>query len=151
MSVGLTRRAALGLALLAPAGAFAASRRPWPGAAQVDVSPLRRAGDNVDADFLSGYLPGYLAQTLGPGRSFSVRIDSVTYGTPGSAGNSRNEGYVDTIEGVGRVDGREIPVLASLVGSVALPDIGGHQAHTRQLLLAQSFAQWLARDAGSWR
>lgn len=145
----LTRRAALGLALaLVPGLAGAARRRsPWPGAAVVDVSPLRQRGDVVNADFLARYLPGYIGELLGPGHSFSARIDDVTYGPPGSTGGIGNNGVIDSIEGVGRIDGREIPVRATLVGSLSLPDIGNYQAQQRQLRLAQSFAQWFVRGA----
>jgi hypothetical protein len=152
----LSRRAALGFLLAgAPAAALAARRRAYeaaPVGPLVDVSPLRRYGDNTDADFLAEMLPGYLRQIFGPGHSVRVRIDSATYGAPGSNGSINNNGAVDTIEGVGWVDGREIPVQSSIQTAVYFPDVGGYAARTRQLLLGQSFAQWLARESGAaWR
>ena len=52
-------------------------------------------------------MPLYLRQSMG-GRPVRVRIDSVTYGVAGSNGQGNNNGAVDTIEGVGWVDGREV-------------------------------------------
>lgn len=137
---GLTRRAVL----LAGSGAV------WPAFARsrivVDVSPLRRAGDSTDADYLARVLPGYLAEYFGPGHDVSVRIDSVTYGPPGSNGTS-SDGAVDWIEGVGVVDGRSIPLTCSNVTSVSFPDPTGYAAHQRQDDLARAFAHWLPRQA----
>ena len=149
-----SRRAVLGLLIAtAPGAALAARRRneaPPRGGVFVDVSPLRRIGDNTDADYLAEVLPRYLTQQFSPGRSVAARIDSGTYGPPGSGGGWDNRA-VDTIEGVGRVAGREIPVQSSLQDVASFPDIGGYGARERQDLLAQSFAQWLARQAGGWR
>lgn len=151
----ISRRAALALLVAAlPSGALAAKRHERnapPGGVLVDVSPLRRSGDNTDADFLADALPGYLQKYLGPGRSVRARVESVTYGSPGSNGTSNNNGAVDTIEGVGWVDGHEIPITSSIQTTVSLPDVGGYAARIRQDLLAQSFAQWLARQSGAWR
>jgi len=154
----LSRRAAFGLLVAAaPAAALAAHRRvqEWPGGSVVDVSPLRRFGDNTDADYLAEALPGYLQKSFGPGRSVRARIDSVTYGGPGSNGTGSNNGAVDTIEGVGWVDGHEIPIQSSIQTTVSFHDVDGYAARIRQDLLAQSFAQWLARQSGSqsgsWR
>src|SRR5579863_8516990 len=100
----MTRRFALsGLLAALPAAAFATKRRPVAPRAGiwVDVSPLRRDGDNTDADYFAATLPEYLRQSFGPGRSVRVRIDSVTYGAPGSNGQQNNNGAVDSIEGVG--------------------------------------------------
>lgn len=114
----------------------------------VDVSPLRRSGDNTDADYLAETLPGYLRQYVGPGHSVRARIDSVTYGPPGSNGQANASGAVDTIEGVGFIDGREIPLTCSLQASVSFPDVGGYAARLRQDMLARAFAQWLPRQIG---
>ena len=138
---GLTRRAALGALLAAPSLALARSPR-------VDVSPLRRNGDNTDADFLEAALPGYLARAFGPGRDVRVRIDSVYYGPPGSTGQQSNNGAIDTIEGVGWLDGREAQLTCSVVATVSFPDIGGYGARMRQDTLARSFAQWLPGRLG---
>jgi len=154
---GLTRRFALGALLAAaPFAALAARRRSGyieapGGGVLVDVSPLRRWGDNTDADFLEAALPGYLAETFGPGHSVRVRIDSVTYGVAGSNGLPDNNGAVDTIEGVGWVDGREVPLMSSIQTTVSFPDIGGYAARQRQDQLARSFAHWLPGQIGIWR
>jgi len=148
----LTRRSALALLFAAaPAAALADHRRETRrGVVIVDVSPLRHSGDNADADFLADVLPGYLVEQFGPQRNVSARIDSVTYGPPGSSGGSNDHAF-DTIEGVGRVDGREFPIQTSIQTAVTLPDVGGYAARVRQDQLARSFAQWLAQEPGSWR
>ncbi len=147
----ITRRSALGaLFALVPSAALARKRNAWPGysgGVAVDVSPLRRNGDNVDADFLADVLPGYLRQSFGPGHDVLVRIDDVTYGVGGSDGGY-GSGAIDTIEGVGRVNGREVPLTCSVVATVYQPDVGGYGAHFRQDTLARSFAQWLPRQLG---
>jgi hypothetical protein len=130
----------------APAAAFARSR-PAP-RIRVDVSPLRRKGDRINADYLAQFLPIFLAGQFGPGHDVRVRIDDVTYGAPGSNGQVDGNGAVDSIEGVGWVDGREIPLFSALQTQISLPDVGNYQAHLRQEMLAKSFAQWLARKAG---
>jgi hypothetical protein len=113
----------------------------------VDVSPLRRDGDNTDADYFARVLPGYIEAAVGPGRRVSVRVDSVSYGTPGSAGGNITRA-VDRIEGVGALDGRTFPVLSTIIAEVILPDPAGYAAHERQDTLARAFAQWLPRQAG---
>ena len=148
-----TRRLALALLFAGAPAALAAKRRAAPAQAgiSVDVSPLRRSGDATDADYLAEVLPGYLAAAFGPGRNVRVRIDSVSYGPPGSNGQQSNNGAVDTIEGVGWIDGREVPLTSSVQTQVSFPDIGGYAARQRQDQLARSFAQWLPRQAGIWR
>ena len=148
----LTRRSALGfLFAAAPAAALADHRKETRrGIVTVDVSPLRRAGDNTDADFLAAVLPGYLVDQFGPQKNVAARIDSVTYGPPGGGGGSGVRAF-DTIEGVGHVDGREFPIQSSIQTTVSLPDVGGSAARVRQDQLARSFAQWLAQEPGSWR
>ncbi len=84
-------------------------RRPRTAASSSTSRRLRRSGDNTDADYFAEALPRYLEQQFGPGHSVAARIDSVYYGGPGSAGGSNDNRAVDTIEGVGRVDGREDP------------------------------------------
>jgi len=91
----LTRRAAL--TLLASAAAFPSAVNAAPGqrfrAIEVDVSPLRANGDTITAGWMAETLPALLrtafAGQLSPGdRSAPVlvaRIDSVSYGSPGSA------------------------------------------------------------------
>ena len=139
---GLTRRAALGAALGFALPAYAGGR------IEVDVSPLRRDGDNADADYLAHALPAYLAQYVGPGHNVRVRIDSVTYGAPGSNG-SISDGAVDWIEGEGSIDGRSAPLTCSqVVDRVALPDPTNYFARQRQDNLARAFAQWLPRQTG---
>ena len=146
MKSNLTRRAALAALILgAPAAALAASRS---GRIVVDVSALRARGDNTDADYLAQVLPGYLSETFGSGHNVLARIDSLSYGPPGSNGQAHNNGAVDTIEGVGVVDGRTVPLTCTLIATVSLPDVGGYAARMRQDQLARSFAQWLPRQMG---
>ena len=147
----ITRRIALGGLIAAlPAAAFAAHRRQYApqGGIFVDVSPLRRDGDNTDADFLSEALPHYLAQSFGPGHDVRVRIDSVVYGTPGSDGMPGETHAVDSIEGEGWVDGRSAPLMCSVIADVIQPGFGNYGARMRQDTLARSFAQWLPRQVG---
>jgi hypothetical protein len=142
----LTRRAALAaLVIGAPVAALAASRS---GRIAVDVSALRRDGDNTDADYFAEVLPGYLRESFGPGRTVLARIESVVYGTPGSNGQSNGIGAVDWIEGVGIVDGRSVPLTCSVIATVYQPDVGGYGARRRQDQLARSFAHWLPSQAG---
>ena len=148
----ITRRSALaGLISALPVAAFA-SKRAYKAAPRerisVNVSPLRVQGDTIDANFLEEMLPGYLAQYVGPGHDVHVRIDSVTYGPPGGNGQFLGNGAVDSIEGVGVVDGREVPVFVSIQTQVYLPDQFGYAARVRQEVLARAFAQWLPRQAG---
>ena len=151
----ISRRAALGvLFTAAPLSALAAPHRREDGGASgriaVDVSPLRRSGDNTDADYFQTALPAFLRESFGPGHDVRVRIDDVVYGSPGSNGQANGTGAVDSIEGVGWVDGREIPLTCSIQATVYSPDVGGYGARLRQLMLAQSFAQWLPRQAGHY-
>ena len=67
---------------------------------------------------------------------------------PGSNGQASGNGAVDTIEGVGVIDGREVPLTCSLQTPVCFPDVGGYAARKRQDMLARAFAQWLPRQAG---
>jgi hypothetical protein len=152
---GLTRRSALSaLFAFAPIAAFASKRHhenAWPGyngGISVDVSPLRRDGDNTDADFLAQALPGYLRQSFGGSVNLQVRIDDVTYGTPGADGTGHSDRTIDYIEGVGRINGREVPLMCSVPTEISIPDIGGYGARLRQDTLARSFAQWLPRQMG---
>jgi hypothetical protein len=152
MSV-ISRRAVLGILLAgAPLAALAAHRRSVEGAGspriRVDVSPLRRSGDNTDADYFEDALPTFLSQSFGPGHDVRVRIDDVSYGSPGSNGQSNGTGAVDSIEGVGWVDGHEVPLACNIQATVYQPDVGGYGARLRQYNLAQSFAQWLPRQLG---
>jgi hypothetical protein len=152
---GLTRRSALSaLFALAPVAALASTRHhqnAWPGyngGISVDVSPLRRDGDNTDADFLADVLPGYLRQSFGGSVNIQVRIDDVVYGTPGADGTGHSDSTIDYIEGVGRMNGREVPLLCSVPTQIFIPDSTGYGAHLRQDTLARSFAQWLPRQMG---
>ena len=149
----LTRRNALGVLLSAlPVAALAAHRRPPRVAPQgrisVDVSPLRRNGDDTDAEFLSRLLPHYLSLSFPPGHDVRVRIDDVNYGTPGSDGMPGETHAVDSIEGMGWVDGREVPLTCTVIADVIQPGFGNYGAQVRQDTLARSFAQWLPRQVG---
>src|SRR5271168_4734413 len=104
MSVTSRRAVLAALFAAAPMTALAAHRRGVVGAAgsgriRIDVSPLRRSGDNTDADYLEDALPTFLSQSFGPGHDVRVRIDDVVYGSPGSNGQPNGNGAVDTIEG----------------------------------------------------
>jgi hypothetical protein len=154
MSV-INRRAALAILFAGgPLSALAAHRHGVEGAGSgriaVDVSPLRRGGDNTDADYFEGALPTFLSQSFGPGHDVRVRIDDVVYGSAGSNGQPNGNGAVDTIEGVGWIDGREVPLVCSIQATVYFPDVGGYGARLRQYMLAQSFAQWLPRQVGHY-
>ncbi len=150
----ITRRFVLGGLMSAlPAAAFAAHRHPPREYAPqprilVDVSPLRRKGDDTDADYLAGVLPHYLAIAFGPGHEVRVRIDDVNYGTPGSDGMASETHAVDSIEGEGWVDGRSVPLTCSVIADVIQPGFGNYGAQVRQDTLARSFAQWLPRQVG---
>ena len=147
----ITRRIALAALVSAlPAAAFAAHRRRYAPRERilVDVSPLRRNGDNANADFFADVLPGYLSQSFGPGHDVRVRIDSVTYGPPGSDGSPNGGQAVDWIEGVGWIDGREVPLTCSVIAQVYRANLSAYGARLRQDTLARSFAQWLPRQVG---
>ena len=114
MPISISRRGALAAiltAISAPAltsEAFAASRYRFR-AIEVDVSPLRRTGHTVMADWLAADLPGELrrsfARHLAPGDRnaviLRVRIDSVSQGR---VRRDRNRAR-DEIAGVGIVIG----------------------------------------------
>jgi hypothetical protein len=147
----ITRRILLGgLVAALPAAAFAARRHQYAPRESilVDVSPLRRDGDDTDAEYLAEVLPHYLAQSFGPGHVVRVRIDSVNYGTPGSDGMPSETHAVDSIEGEGWVDGRSVPLTCSVIADVIQPGFGNYGARMRQDTLARSFAQWLPRQVG---
>jgi hypothetical protein len=152
MSV-ISRRAALAALFAgAPLTALAARRRDLEGVGsgriRIDVSPLRRSGDNTDADYFEDAMPALLSRSVGPGHDVRVRIDDVFYGSAGSNGQINGNGAVDSIEGVGWIDGREVPVACNIQATVYFPDIDGYGARLRQHNLAQSFAEWLPRQLG---
>ena len=131
-------------------------------AIRVDVSPLRRTGDRISADFIARTLPGFLQQYfaayLAPGDrrapALVARIDSVMYGDEGGASLPGGYGAMDYIEGAGIViggSGREVasyPLMSSMTARVNLNDVTGQGVITRMNNLTQSFAQWLPGKMG---
>jgi hypothetical protein len=135
-------------------------------AIEVDVRPALEQGDGEIANWVAQDLPAALrkafAAHLAPGDRnapiLRVRIDSVTFGSPGShtAGLHMvlGDDTIDYIEGAGVVlgaGGREIaayPLLCSLGASTSQPDPEGIGARQRATGLAQSFAQWLPGKMG---
>jgi len=132
-------------------------------AIRVDVSPLRRTGDRISADFIARTLPGFLQQYfaayLAPGDNRApvlvARIDSVQYGLAGGASlPGTGSGAMDYIEGAGVViggGGREVasyPLMSSMTARVDLLDVTGQAVTTRMTNLTQSFAQWLPGKMG---
>jgi hypothetical protein len=164
----LSRRSAfcvLAAGLAAPLLASRASAQPTTRfrAIQVDVSNVRRSGDNVSADRIARELPALLQRSfaghLAPGDRgapvLRARVDSVTYGSNGSATTPGNPyGAKDYIEGAGLVigpGGRVIatyPILTAVIANLDLLDITGQSGRTRTSNLAQSFAYWLPGKMG---
>ena len=93
-------------------------------------------------------MPGYLRRYVGAGHEVRARVTSVTYGAPGSSSSNSGNGAVDSIEGVGWVDGRETPMFCTIQTTPSFPDVGGYGARQRQDQLALAFAQWLPRQIG---
>ena len=119
----LTRRAALaafGASALAMAVAgpiaHARSESAFPNI-RVDVSPLRANVGDPTAAWVAEELPAQLAQVLAGrmaqhGPALVVRIDYLTFGSPGGAlGNA--EGSYDNIAGVATINGVQVPVRAT--------------------------------------
>ena len=164
----LSRRTAfcaLAAMLAAPLLASRASAQPTTRfrAIEVDVSNVRRSGDNVSADRIARELPallkGSFAGHLAPGARgapvLRARVDCVTYGSEGSATTPANPyGAKDYIEGAGLVIGpggrvvASYPLLTSVIAHPDLTDITGQSGRTRTTTLAQSFAQWLPGKMG---
>jgi hypothetical protein len=124
---------------------------------------VRRSGDNVSADRIARELPALLQRSLAghlaPGdRSAPIlraRVDSVTYGSYGSATTPGNPyGAADYIEGAGVVigpGGRVIasyPITTSVIAHPDLLDVTGQSGRTQTSNLAASFAQWLPGKMG---
>ena len=131
-------------------------------AIRVDVTPLRKTGDRISADFIERTLPAhlqhYFAAYLAPGDrrapALVARIDSVMYGDEGGASLPGGYGAMDYIEGAGVViggGGREVasyPLMSSMTARVNLNDVTGQGVITRMNNLTQSFAQWLPGKMG---
>ncbi len=160
----ISRRTALAtLAAALSWPACAAKAAPWTfRAVEVDVSPLRRAGDTITADWLAEDLPGLLSESLGarltPGDrrapTLRARVDSVTFGPRPSGSHHGGSGAIDFIEGAGVVvggSGREVATYPFLSSSLAHPDnfdVTGVAARLRVSNLARSFAYWLPGKIG---
>ena len=165
----VTRRAALtaftalgavavapGIVLAAPSGSFSSIR--------VDVSPLRKSGDNEVADWVSAVLPAALHQSFAAyltgargAPTLVARIDQVIIGPSHSGGFGGNpvQDAIDGIEGVGIVvgpRGQEIASypLYSAVGADTYINMPYQLDITRRRVetVAQSFAQWLPGKMG---
>ena len=156
----LTRRGALALAANA---AISTAVRAAPAlrfrAIKVDVAPLRANGDTITAQWMAEDLPDLLqrafAEYMAPGdRSAPIlvaRIDSVSYGSPGSSMESTFSTH-DFIEGAAVVDygGRNqkiYPLMTSCDVSAALFD-AANGGQMRALALAGVFARFLPGQIG---
>lgn len=161
----LTALTALGAAFAAPAFALAALPNGSFSAIRIDVSPLRKNGDDQVADWVAAVLPAALHQSfasyLTPGArgapTLVVRIDQVIIGPQHSGGFGGNpvQDAIDGVEGVGIVvgpGGREIASypLYSAVGADAYINMPYQLDITRRRVetAAQSFAQWLPGKMG---
>ena len=162
MRFSLTRRA-LPAALAGAAVLLARASKAATGetfrAIEVDVAPLRASGDTITARWLSEDLPDLLrrafADHLAPSdRNAPVlvaRIDSVSYGTAGSAMEMMTSTN-DFIEGaaVVRSGGRTqatYPLTTSVGVGAALID-AENGGELRALALAGVFARWLPSQMG---
>ncbi len=158
-----SRRAALAALASLPAWAALAAAAPWTfRAIEVDVSPLRRVGDNASADLIAAELPDLLRQSLAgrftPGDRLAptlrARVDSLTFGPRPSGGHHGGGGAIDFIEGAAVViggGGREVAVYPFLSSSLAHPDpfdVTGEAARLRVTNLARGFAYWLPGKIG---
>jgi hypothetical protein len=162
MTQFFTRRAVLAMAASAAtwktAAASSASALRFR-AIKVDVSALRANGDTITAQWLADSLPDLLqkafADHLGPGDRLApllvARIDSVSYGPPGSAMQSMTSTH-DFIEGAAVVDfgGRNqktYPLMTFCnVGAALIDTPNGGQL--RALALAGVFARFLPGQIG---
>jgi hypothetical protein len=161
----ISRRAvALGLAAaIIPLSARAQGEGLKFRAIEVDVRPLRATGDTLSADVIAQELPAALRAELGghlvPGdRSAPIlraRIDTVSYGTPGSSARPLDSDAThDWIEGVGQVVGPGGRILATypLTANNGVDphpdDITGTDGHNRIVNLARIFAHWLPGKLG---
>jgi hypothetical protein len=155
---GLTRRAAFAIlgavavAMAASDGALARRAREvaHPGI-RVDVEPLRANAGDPTATWVAEFLPGQLAQELaqrGAHADVSVQIDYLTLGSNtggiGPAGSS-----YDTIQGVARINGAEMPVRAtnSYYPSPVDQTMIEQSNRIRVQQLTQALAYWVAQDA----
>ncbi len=151
----LTRRALLGgIAVAIPAAAYGQSRPRFGGVA-VDVSPLQRSGDTLDARFFAEALPGFLHQYFAPYLAsdrraplLMVRVDLVNYGAVGGATLPGSDAAIDYVEATGIVGHSQYPMSASLVTRVDLNDMTGEAAKTRMRNLAQAVAEYLPGKMG---
>ena len=130
-------------------------------AIEIDVGPLRGTGDVYSASVIAQELPGSLREALGAhlapnDRSAPIlraRIDSVSFGTPGSSGTLLNSTH-DWIEGVGEVIGplgntvAIYPLTVSNGVDPNLSDVTGTDGRNRIVMLARSFARWLPGKVG---
>ena len=145
----------------APASAWADAGRFR--AIELDVSPLRRAGDTITADWIARDMPPMLGKSfagyLAPGDRrapvLRVRIDMVTLGIDGSAGiEPFGPSAIDWITGEGVVmtaNGQHVasyPFQNSQHARFFLPDQGQVAGRQRIDNLAAGFAQWLPGKMG---
>ncbi len=155
----LTRRSALaafGVSALAAAMAGsiadARSETAFPNI-RVDVSPLRANAGDPTAAWVAEELPAQLAQALAGrmaqhGPTLVVRIDYLTFGSPGGAlGNA--EGSYDNIVGVATINGVQTPVRATTTYHPDSSDLAliEQSNRLRVSLLTQALAYWISRDA----
>ncbi len=131
-------------------------------AIEVDVSPLRRAGNRLAADAIAEELPSLLNQSfaanLAPGDPrapiLRVSINSVDFGPSGSGQHHGQSTAMDYIDGVGALiggSGREIasyPLESAVLAHPGPVDPTGVSGRLRLMTLLQSFAQSLPGAIG---
>ena len=161
----LTALTALGAFAAAPGIAMAAVPNGSFSSIRIDLTPLRKNGDDEVADWVAAVLPAALHQSfasyLTPGArgapTLVARIDQVIIGPSHSGGFGGNpvQDAIDGIEGVGIVvgpRGQEIASypLYSAVGADTYINMPYQLDITRRRVetVAQSFAQWLPGKMG---
>jgi hypothetical protein len=164
----MNRRSALallGAAVLGP-GCATTSAGPSPfrrfRAVQVDVRPLAATGDTYSADVLAQTMPPWIQRYFGPyiapgdksAPLLILRVQSLTFGLPGSANGPNGNGAMDYSVGEGVVignGGREVatyPLTCALFTAVDLNDITDNYTRHRVESLGQALAQFLPGKMG---
>ena len=161
----LTALTALGAFAAAPGIAVAAVPNGSFSAIRIDVTPLRKNGDDEVANWVAAVLPAALHQSfaayLTPGDrrapTLVVRIDQVIIGPQHSGGFGGNpvQDAIDGVEGAGIVVGPRGEQIASYplysaVGADSYINMPYQLDITRRRVetAAQSFAQWLPGKMG---
>lgn len=126
-------------------------------AVEVDVGPLRQAGDRASAELMSEDLPAFLSRSLAArvvpndrrAPILRVRIESLTFGETDSGRNHGGSTAMDFIDGTAVVvgqTGREVatyPLLCSVLAHPVEIDPSGLSGRLRATNLAQCLANSL--------